>query len=44
MENKFCFAAYNILMPYPNTPFYTRLEREGRSINTQTPGPLVDVH
>lgn len=30
MENKFCFAAYNILMPYPNTPLYRRLEEEGR--------------
>ncbi len=30
LENRFCFAAYNILMPYPSTPLYTRLEREGR--------------
>jgi radical SAM superfamily enzyme YgiQ (UPF0313 family) len=30
MENKFCFAAYNILMPYPNTPLYRRLDAEGR--------------
>ena len=30
MRNKFCFAAYNILMPYPSTPLYDRLEREGR--------------
>jgi radical SAM superfamily enzyme YgiQ (UPF0313 family) len=30
MENKFCFAAYNILMPYPGTNLYERLEREGR--------------
>lgn len=30
MEQKFCFAAYNILMPYPNTALYSRLEREGR--------------
>lgn len=29
-RNKFCFAAYNILMPYPGTPFYRRLEEEGR--------------
>ncbi|MBG7609705.1 MAG: B12-binding domain-containing radical SAM protein [Anaerolineae bacterium] len=29
-ENKFAFAAYNILMPYPNTPLYRRLEAEGR--------------
>lgn len=29
-EQKFCFAAFNILMPYPNTPLYTRLEGEGR--------------
>ncbi len=30
MEQKFCFAAFNILMPYPGTPLYERLEREGR--------------
>lgn len=30
IRNKFCFAAYNILMPYPNTPLYTKLEQEGR--------------
>lgn len=30
MHNKFCFAAFNILMPYPGTPFYERLNREGR--------------
>jgi radical SAM superfamily enzyme YgiQ (UPF0313 family) len=30
MRNKFCFAAYNILMPYPGTPLYDRLNREGR--------------
>jgi len=30
MANKFCFAAYNILMPYPGTPLYDRLQEEGR--------------
>ena len=30
LANRFCFAAYNILMPYPGTPLYDRLEREGR--------------
>jgi radical SAM superfamily enzyme YgiQ (UPF0313 family) len=30
LHNKFAFAAFNILMPYPNTPLYHRLEREGR--------------
>ncbi len=30
MSNRFCFAAYNILMPYPGTPLYDRLQREGR--------------
>ncbi len=30
LENKFTFAAFNILMPYPNTPLYRRLETEGR--------------
>jgi radical SAM superfamily enzyme YgiQ (UPF0313 family) len=30
LENKFCFAAFNILMPYPNTPLYRTLEAEGR--------------
>lgn len=29
-RHRFCFAAYNILMPYPETPFYDRLDREGR--------------
>ena len=29
-ENKFCFAAYNILMPYPGTHFYDRLAAENR--------------
>lgn len=29
-EHKFCFAAFNILMPYPSTPLYTRLESEER--------------
>ncbi len=29
-SNKFCFAAFNILMPYPSTPLYRRLEEEGR--------------
>lgn len=30
IENKFCFAAFNILMPYPRTPFYETLRAEGR--------------
>jgi radical SAM superfamily enzyme YgiQ (UPF0313 family) len=30
LKNKFCFAAFNILVPYPNTPLYRRLEAEGR--------------
>ena len=30
LRNKFCFAAYNILMPYPGTPLYDRLKEEGR--------------
>lgn len=30
LENRFTFAAFNILMPYPNTPLYERLERENR--------------
>ncbi|MBZ0165973.1 MAG: B12-binding domain-containing radical SAM protein, partial [Candidatus Omnitrophica bacterium] len=30
IENKFCFGAFNILMPYPNTPLYAKLEKEGR--------------
>src|SRR5262249_10184553 len=30
LENKFCFAAFNILMPYPNTPLYRKLQAEGR--------------
>jgi radical SAM superfamily enzyme YgiQ (UPF0313 family) len=30
MENKFAFAAFNILMPYPNTKLYDRLKKENR--------------
>lgn len=30
IKNKFCFAAYNILMPYPNTPLYEKLKVEDR--------------
>ena len=30
IENKFCFAAFNILVPYPNTDMYRRLKEEGR--------------
>lgn len=30
LENKFTFAAYNILMPYPNTQLYRKLEAEDR--------------
>lgn len=30
LENKFTIAAYNILMPYPNTPLYHTLEAQGR--------------
>ena len=29
-QNKFCFAAFNILMPYPGTPLYDRLAAEKR--------------
>ena len=30
MQNKFCFAAFNILMPYPATQLYHRLNSENR--------------
>lgn len=30
MRKKFTFAAYNILMPYPNTPLYRRLQKDNR--------------
>lgn len=30
LENKFAFAAFNILMPYPGTPLYRRLQTAGR--------------
>lgn len=30
IKNKFTFAAFNILMPYPNTPLYEKLKAEGR--------------
>jgi len=29
-ENCFTFAAFNILMPYPNTPLYRDLQQQGR--------------
>ena len=32
LENRFTFAAFNILMPYPNTPLYAQLAREGRHL------------
>ena len=30
LKNKFAFAAFNVLTPYPNTPLYRRLQRVGR--------------
>lgn len=30
LRHKFTFAAFNVLMPYPNTPFYRKLEAEKR--------------
>lgn len=30
IRNKFTFSAFNILMPYPNTPLYEKMKREGR--------------
>lgn len=30
LSQKFCFAAYNILMPYPKTQLYDRLDAENR--------------
>lgn len=30
LKNRFTFAAFNILMPYPNTPLYRKLEQESR--------------
>ncbi len=30
LQSRFTFAAFNILMPYPGTPLYWRLEKEGR--------------
>jgi radical SAM superfamily enzyme YgiQ (UPF0313 family) len=30
IKNKFTFAAFNVLMPYPNTPLYRQLEEENR--------------
>ena len=30
ISNHFTFAAFNVLMPYPSTPFYKRLQAEGR--------------
>ncbi len=30
IRNKFTFAAFNILMPYPNTPLYEEMKKEDR--------------
>jgi radical SAM superfamily enzyme YgiQ (UPF0313 family) len=30
LQNRFAFAAFNILVPYPSTPLYRSLEQEGR--------------
>ena len=30
LRHKFAFAAFNVLMPYPGTPLYARLQREDR--------------
>jgi radical SAM superfamily enzyme YgiQ (UPF0313 family) len=30
IRNHFTFAAFNVLMPYPSTPLYERLQAEGR--------------
>jgi radical SAM superfamily enzyme YgiQ (UPF0313 family) len=30
IANRFTFAAFNVLMPYPRTPLYARLAEEGR--------------
>lgn len=30
IKNKFAFAAFNILMPYPGTPLYNRLKKQDR--------------
>ncbi len=30
IDNKFTFAAFNILMPYPNTPLYQQMKAENR--------------
>lgn len=32
LKHRFTFAAFNILMPYPGTPLYDRLAREGRHL------------
>jgi len=32
LESRFTFAAFNILMPYPGTPFYAQLKAQGRHL------------
>ncbi len=32
LRNRFTFAAFNILMPYPNTPLYKKFSDEGRHL------------
>lgn len=35
IKNKFSFAAFNILMPYPGTPMYERLKKEKRLLYSE---------
>ena len=30
IQKRFAFAAFNLLMPYPSTPFYQQLKKQGR--------------
>lgn len=36
LYNKFAFAAFNVLMPYPETPLYKRLESQNRLLYDKT--------
>jgi radical SAM superfamily enzyme YgiQ (UPF0313 family) len=36
LKHRFTFAAFNILMPYPNTPLYNNLQKQGRLLYDDT--------
>ena len=43
MRHKFCFAAYNVLMPYPGTPLYQRCAARTGCCTTETGGCIRNI-